>query len=605
MIIRTRDLLMKPIASITPKVKKQELNSRIKGALFLVTFVFFFLVYRLFQISVLRNNYYIALARDQQIITTEISPKRGSIFSNDILNKAGRSILAESLERFALLVTPKNVPEEEQDKIATILDDYVEDKDKNGIIEVLKRDSMYAPPLIHNLSQKQVEEIGQKVNPKIALNFDETAGDLIYFSDGIIFLREFKRFYPEDNLASHLLGFVDNEGNGQYGVESFNNKELRGSRGTVALEKDNSGEVLSQIGSIQTKDGWSLVLTIDHNIQSYTEKRLTKAISDYQAESGTIIILDPKTGAILALASQPDYNPNDFAKTSYDKFVNRAISQQYEAGSVMKPFTVSAALDLGLVKPEDTNDFPASLTIGSYTINNVADHSYPGANITGILDNSINTGTVWLADKLGNQDFYDYLKNFGFGAKTNIELPSEITGDLPDVQKWRDIHRATISFGQGHAVTPIQLVSGYGAIANNGELLKPYIIKEKFGANGRVETEKQVVRQVITPETAKTVRDMLRHVVEFGHARHAEVKGYSIGGKTGTAQIPLPDGGYSETETIQTFVGMGPTDEPKFVIGVILEKPKNAIFADSSTVYVFSDIAKFIFNYWQIPPDKQ
>lgn len=577
---------------------------RLAGFVVILILVFLSFIGETFRVAILKNDYYRALAKDQQIITADIAPKRGVIYLTDPVSPNSKTILAESVERFALAVTPKNVPPNRRKEIAHLIDPYVGEKNQNEIIKVFEKNSLYAPPLAHGLVKKEVEEIAQKIDPKIKLNFDAESGNIIYFTNGIMFLREFDRFYPEDNLLSQIVGFVNYQGEGKYGLEGFYNNELRGTRGSVALEKDNQGELLQEVGAIQRENGAQLSLTIDLNIQYFVEKRLAKAMEDYKAESGTVIIMEPGSGAVLALANLPDYNPNEFAKTEYEKFMNPAINKQYEAGSVMKPFTIAAALDLGVIDKEMKNDFPSSVTIGSYTISNVADKSYPNTDIIGILDNSINTGTVWVAEKLGNEHFYNYLKNFGFGAKTSIDLTGEIEGELPDWKKWKDIHRATISFGQGDAVTPIQLITGYNVIANNGILMRPFILKEKVNAKGeKIKTEPQEVRRVISENTALELRKMLQHVVEYGHAKHAAVTGFSIGGKTGTAQIPLPEGGYSEDQTIQTFAGMGPISDPKFVILVVLHKP-NTQYADSSTVYVFSDIAKFILNYWQIKPIK-
>lgn len=584
--------------------KEIHYSRRSVGALFVILLIFISFVWELFSKSILNNQYYLALAHNQQVMTTELAPKRGVIYASDDIEADKKAVVADSVERFALSVTPKNVPSSKRRKLAAIFKPYINDLSQDQIIKILAKDKMYTPPLKHGLDKKQVKEIANKINPKIEINFDKGSGDIIYLSDGIMFLREFSRLYPENALSSHILGFVDKEGRGRYGIEEYYDLELKGISGSVAVEKDSSGEILNKIGTIQRKNGIDLVLTIDRNIQYFVENKLAEAVEKYAAESGIVIIIDPKTGAIISMASSPSYNPNEYTKTEYSKFLNPATNQYYEAGSVMKSFTVAASLDLGLVTPDTKNDFPNSLTIGSYTISNVGDKSYPNSTVTGILDNSINTGAAWLAQKLGKENFYNYLKNFGFGQKTNIEIPGEIAGKLADFKKWKDIDLATISFGQGQAVTPIQLAAGYSAIVNGGKLMQPYLIKEKIiDGNKVIKTEPKEIRQVINSETSDKLKVMLEHVVEYGHAQHAAVPGYKVGGKTGTAQIPVR-GVYSEEETNQTFVGTSPIDEPKFVITVILHKPKNSIWADSSTVYVFSDIAKFILNYWQVPPNK-
>jgi len=587
-----------------PKNKKENdfTKRRIRGVLFIFILLIVFFVVELFNTAIRKNQYYLALAKNQQIITTNISPMRGSIYASDDLENSKVALLAHSVERFALSVTPKNIPKSSYQKLAAIFDEYIDDKSQEDLIKTFSKNSMYTPPIKHGLTKSQVEAIANKINPKLKLNFDKEVGDIIYFTQGVLFIREYMRMYPEESLASHTLGFVDQEGTGQYGIEGFDDAELKGSGGSIALERDNAGALLDEIGQIEKHNGEDIVLTIDRNVQHFVEDKLAQAMETYKSEFGQIIVMDPKTGAIIAMSGKPDFNPNDFKKTEIKNFLNPILNSQYEPGSAMKPFTVSAALDLGLVEPSTKNNYPSSITIGSYTISNVADKSYPDADITSILDNSINTGATWLADKVGNKLLHDYLTNFGFGQKTGLNLPGEITGDLPDWQKWRDINRATISFGQGDAVTPIQLTSAYTVFANKGVLMKPHIIKEVMLPNNKIKkTEPQVVRQVISEKTAETVKEMLQHVVEFGHAKRAAVDNYQIGGKTGTAQIPLPDGSYSEDITNQTFVGLDSSPDPRFVVSVILHKP-NTKFADGSTVYIFHDIAKFLLNYWQIPP---
>ena len=284
-------------------------------------------------------------------------------------------------------------------------------------------------------------------------------------------------------------------------------------------------------------------------------------------------------------------------------FLNGAAQKLFEPGSVLKPITMAAGLEMGVITPETTYTDPGSIKVGSYVIYNYHQQKYGEKTMTEVLENSDNVAMVWLSQQIGEESFYEYLKNFGFGAKTGIDLETESEGKLLELKQWRPIHLATISFGQGIAVTPIQIISSYIAIANKGEFLQPYIVDKIVEPSGKViQREPKKIRRIIKEETAKTITEMMVSVVKKGHGKKAGVEGYQIAGKTGTAQIPDPEkAGYLEGINIGSFAGFAPANDPKFVMLVKIDKPKNMEWAEASAAPVFGEIAEWLLNYFEIP----
>jgi len=443
---------------------------------------------------------------------------------------------------------------------------------------------------------------------------ESVSGDPINFK-GLGYEMESYRYYPEKNLASQLVGFVNYENVGNYGLEGYYNKALAGKAGSLKSERGSGGNIIivNDREYVKPEAGDDLVLTIDRAVEFYICKKLEESEPRYKYDSATIIIVKPDTGEIVAMCSWPSFDPNNYGDVKkVETFSNEAVSNQYEPGSVFKTITMAAALDQKKVTPQTTyNDTGQRMIDGWKKPISNSDFETAGAHgktdMKTVLEKSLNLGAMFAMEQIGPKIFADYVQKFGFGEKTDIELGAETAGNIKPLLKDKilPIDAATASFGQGVAVTPLQMVMSYAAIANGGVLMKPFLVKEVIKADGtKTETVPQELRRVVSAEAAQTVSAMLAEVVEKGHSKLAGVPGYYVGGKTGTAQIPSPKGGYLESQYIHTFVGFAPVDKPRFVMLVKLDKPKGFKFAESSAAPIFGDIADFLLNYYQIPKER-
>lgn len=567
-----------------------------KRLIFLISVFFLFallMIVRLFNIQILQHSFYEALASGQHDIYTELFPKRGEIYMQDTsANKKSSKLYPYAINQELTLVyaQPKNVeePEEVAEKIAPILE-----LEKGDILlKLSKKDDPYEP-LKHEVEDSVVDEIKEL--------------DL----KGIGFAKESVRFYPEKNIGAHVLGFVgfkENERCGQYGLEGYFDGKLKGKEGFLKTEKDVSGSLIgiAERNFKSAQDGSDLVLTLDHTIQFMACDLLSKEALRHGAEGGSLIIMNPETGAVLAMCNYPDYNPNDYSEVeNINLFNNSAIFNQYEPGSVFKAITMAAALNEKKVNPNTIYNDEGSVKIGPYTIKNSDGESYGLQTMTEVLEKSLNTGAIFAAEQVGREVFRKYLKEFGFGKLTGIELDTEASGDISSLDKNGDIYTATASFGQGITVTPLQMVTAFSTIANGGKLVKPYIVDKIIRYNGEeIKTQPQIVSQVISPRSATLLGGMLVSAVRNGYGKKAGVPGYYIAGKTGTAQVPHPEKkGYSD-KTIHSFVGFGPVDNPVFAMIVKLDDPKDVKFAADSAAPLFGQLADFLLKYYQVPPEE-
>ena len=546
------------------------------------------IIVRLFTLQVLQHSFYTVMATETHEVYKNLFPERGSIYTKE---KGELYPLVTNHEYYLVYAEPSKIesPKKIVDSLTSILG-LEEEEWKDLLNRLSKTDDPYEP-IKHKVPKNQVEQIE-------ALELD-----------GIGFLPESYRFYPEKGIGGHIFGFVsikDEEKIGQYGLEGYFNKELSGKSGLLKSFKDALGSLIT-IGprSIQkAEDGTDLVLTIDRNVQFTACQKLKEFYDYYQAESGTVIIMEP-TGAILAMCSLPDFDPekyNEVADINY--FNNPAIFYSYEPGSVFKTITMSAALDAGKITPETTYEDTGELKVGPYTIRNFDNKAYGEQTMTQALAQSLNLGAAYAAEQLGKSALEEYIKKFGFGKNTGIELDSEMPGDIKNLDRPGDVYYLTASYGHGITVTPIQLISAYGAIANSGLLMTPYIVKEKILSDETtVTTQPQPVKQVISKKTSSVITGMLTQVVESSYDKKARVPNYYLAAKTGTALIPAAGGGYSN-QTIHTIVGFGPISKPSFVILIKMDKIKRGpTYASDSIGPLFSQLAKFLLNYYQIPPD--
>lgn len=421
---------------------------------------------------------------------------------------------------------------------------------------------------------------------------------------GLVFTPYLQRSYPEKSLASNILGFISREGRGYYGIEERYFDQLAGESRKVWLSLDpNRVEDRPNVPK-----GIDLILTIDREIQSEVETVLDQAIDESGSEAGTILVMDPKTGDILAMATTPRLDLNEFWR--YDEVFtdstpfNRAISKTYEPGSVFKVLTMAAALDSGAVKPDTTFLDTGSIEVGGNIIHNWDRGAWGPQTMLGCMQHSLNVCLAWVATELGANRFYQYMQAFGFGRLTGIDLAGEEAGrlKLPGDSDWYEADLGTNSFGQGVAVTPLQMVMAISSVANNGKMVIPRIVLSFVDQNRQYNTSPQIAGEPISAETAHTLTEMLATSLEV-ESSVALVEGYRVAGKTGTAEIPTPTG-YTSSQTNASFVGWGPVDDPRFLVYVWLEKPTTAPWGSVVAAPVFRQVVERLVVLMNIPPDK-
>ena len=416
-----------------------------------------------------------------------------------------------------------------------------------------------------------------------------------------------KRVYPDDRVGASALGFVNDDGVGQSGVEARFDTALRGTPGQLVVERDPTSRTLA-VGLrrlMPAVDGSELVLTLDLVMQAAAERELARVAKAEKAASGTIVILDPDTGAILALASTPGFDPNDVAHADPEAFRDRAVSWTYEPGSTMKAITVAAALNEHVVEPSTTYEDKGYAVIGGRILNNAQGKSYGRLDISGILEKSANAGAVFVAQRLGAEKLYRYLRDFGFGKTTGVDLAAEASGTIRPIAEWYPVDLGTAAFGQGLTVTPLQLAAAYAAIANGGTLHQPYLVQEVRTPDGSVtRMQPHPIRRVLSPETAAIMREMLTHVIDRGIASAARMPGYSVAGKTGTAQIASADGSYLADQYVSSFVSLLPARDPRFVTLVVLDRPQSRLLGTLSAMSAFTGLAGDLMRYARIEPDR-
>lgn len=548
-------------------------------------FLFLCIVIRLFYWQIIRAEFLQSQADNQHFTDTKLDAVRGNIFFSD------RSILASSNPSFTLYGLPKEITKDQRIQVtyalAKVLSDSAIDVDilAKDIVNKLEQD-LYWVSLKKNISSDQKKQI-EKLN-----------------LSGIGFNQGSSRFYPEGSSSAHLLGFVNSDAKGNFGLEGYYDGELKGIFGLMRHEKDALGLPIL-IGSFLTNDarnGKNLILNVDRSIQYIVEQALKTGVEKYGAKAGSVVVMDPATGGILAMASFPNYSPATYFDFPKEFYRNPVVADQYEPGSTFKVLVMAAALDEDLLKSDTKCDnCSGPVSISGFSIRTWNNKYYPDSTMKDVIVHSDNTGMVFAARKLGLDKFYSYIENFGFGASTNIDLQDESSPDIRAKNSWGEIDLATASFGQGIAVTPIQMVTAVSAIANGGNLMEPHMVKEISGENGSFVIKPKVVRRVIKDSTAQVIKEMMLAAVEEGEARTFKIKGFKVAGKTGTAQIPVA-GHYDASKTIASFVGFAPADDPKFVMLVRYDEPSSSIFGAETAAPTFFEIAKQLLLYYKIAP---
>jgi len=552
-------------------------NIRVIGVLFLSMFLIAGI--RAFTLQIIQSDWLQEKLEEQSMKKEVLSNKRGTLYD------ANGVELAVNLDVDSLYARPRQIQNKREaaKKLCTIL----------GI----SRDK-----LLGMLQNKQsFVWLKRKITPDQSEKIKELK------LSGLGFIRESQRFYPHKELAGQVLGYVGVDCQGLEGIERGFDQQIKGTSGFVLVHRDALGQGLFPEGikKVDAIRGYDLVLTIDKNIQYIAEKELQAAVTAARARGGLALVMDPRTGAVLAMAVDPAFNPNQGARRAGQTWKNRAITDVFEPGSIFKPIVVGSALEEGLVKPGDLyNCENGSYCIGKRVIHDVHPHGL--LSVTEVIKYSSNIGASKIAQHLGKERFYQYIRKFGFSQQSGIELPGEVTGYMPHSSQWRDINLGTISFGQGVSVTALQMASAYSAIANGGVLMRPYLVKRIQDENGVIiqETVPRAVRRVISEHNARLLREMLMSVTqEGGTGQKAVVEGFEVAGKTGTAQKIAANGrGYSD-KCISSFVGFVPAQDPKLTIIVVIDEPKGVTYGGVVAAPAFSKIAQQVFCYQQVYPE--
>lgn len=547
-------------------------------------FLFGLLTVRLAYLEVFRNSHYLSLALEQRLRPIPILANRG-----DITDRNGNK-LAVSISTDAVYAIPVEV--KDKDKAAAALAPLL-DLDVAWLKERLsKRQSMVWLKLkvdvdtakkVRLLEEQGIQGIGVTERPQ--------------------------RFYPHGDLAAQVLGFAGIDNQGLEGLEAYYDRYLRGNPGMVMRERDARGQAIP--GGVERRlppqDGYHLKLTIDQVIQYTAERELEKAVIDTKSAFGIIILVQPKTGDVLASAVYPSFDPNNYSQYPADTWRNRAVTDQFEPGSTFKVVTGAAALDVGVTKLDEVFVDPVRLVRWGGRVSCWRAQGHGRETFVEAMENSCNPVFAILgADRLGPQRFYDYVKAFGFGSRTGIDFPGEVFGMVPKPGKTQHgelLQWANIGFGQGIAVTPMQMVMMVSSIATGGQLMKPHLVKEITDTNGNVikQFNPEPVRQVVSQNTAQQIATVMRSVVVNGGGHNAEIPGYAVAGKTGTAQMASPNGGYSE-DRLASFLGFAPVHDPQIAGIVMLVKiGMRPAYGGTWAAPVFAKVAEQALEYMGVP----
>ena len=416
---------------------------------------------------------------------------------------------------------------------------------------------------------------------------------------GLSFVTEEQRIYPLNHVAAQVVGYAGTDNHGLAGLELGLERLLSGKPGEETVIQDPSGRVIDVINSTAAREGENVTLTIDHTIQAHAEAVLRKTIDRSHAKGASAIVLDPRTGAILAMAVERGYDANRFPIVPEDRQRNRTVTDTYEPGSTFKIVTVSAVLSEGLATPQTRFTLPYEIHVADRVIKDAHLRGTETMTVDQILSFSSNVGTVTLAEKLGSERLSEWIRRFGFGRKTGIDFPGETRGIAPPLERWSGSTIGTLPIGHGIAITPVQMAAAYGTVANDGVWLQPHLV-DRVGTNGRPAV---VARRVLTHHVAQQVRRMMEDVVIEGTGQEAQLPGYTVAGKTGTAAKPDSEGGYSKSAYVASFVGFVPARNPRLVILVTVDEPGTAIWGGVVAAPAFQEIAGFDLQYLQIPPD--
>lgn len=549
---------------------------------FFVFLLFVFLItVKLFVLQVLKpiKNF------PEYLKTYKLNPERGKIYDQN------GEILATNELIYQLIIDPKKITKE------NLKDQYFNFLEKKLGIDTASLEAKFNPQSQWLPIKKLSLEEKKSLEKNSSFNF--------YFEE----IQE--RFYPESSLSAHLTGFVGKNDNGEpigyFGIEGYYDKELTGIPGIVKTERNifNLPIIIGNQELLPPKNGRDIYLTINKGVQKIIKENLRASLDKYQAKAGCIIVANPNGMEILGLTCLPDYDPNEYYRYDNEVFKNPAISQLYEPGSIFKPLIVAAALEAKKIKPNDTVNEDKPYEVGQYQIK-TWNNQYEGKiSITRVLEKSSNVGMIKIGNKLGEKNLYQYLQKYGFNEVTGIDLQEEITGSIKPINQWYPIDFATLTFGQGIAVTPMQMITAFAAIINGGYLYQPHVVKKIVDEKKSYLIKNHLRRKILSEKTSEIIKKMLYSTVENAEVNWQKIKppGYQIGGKTGTAQIPIA-GHYDPNKTVASFIGFFPINQPKYLILVILKEPSTSIWGSETAAPTFFEVVKELIVYYNIPPDK-
>ena len=515
------------------------------------------------------------LASSQQREELDITARRGAIFDRNGVQ------LAFGERAITVYANPKQIVDPRDAAIA--------------VGEALGLDAGKLYPLLTDRSRGFVY-LARKADPEKveALEAQEIAG--------IGFQPEERRVYPQRALASEVVGYAGTENSGLSGLELQLDDELAGSDGSRTIVRDPFGRTIDVLDAEQVEDGKDVFLTIDDTIQGHTERVLRRVTARWTAESASAVVLDARTGGILALAVEPGFDANDYptvAKWDEENLRNRAVTDTYEPGSTFKIVTVGGVLETNLVSPSTKFRLPYKIPVADRVIHDALPRGTQTMTVAQILSRSSNVGVVTLAQQLQRDGLDEWIHRFGFGRPTGIDFPGESPGIVLKPEEWSGSTIGNVPIGQGIAVTPIQMAAAYGAIANDGVWLQPHLV-DRIEGSGRVVPKE---RRVLSEGTAQELTEMLRGVVEEGSGTTAQIPGYRVAGKTGTAAKPEPTGGYSDSRYVASFVGFAPAKHPELVVLVTVDEPRGTIWGGVVAAPAFAEIMEFVLQYLEVPPD--
>ncbi len=592
-------------------------SSRRRRLVFCIFFLFFVIcLSRLFYIQCFRNKYLTLLARKQQNLFISLEPHRGTIFDRNLRP------LAINLPAESLYIVPQEIKDKEYtiQKLISVLNSvemppWMKPRQvnpvrsnspeataaplvwtSNGVNSSVEAGRAYLKGKLD--SNKHFVWIGRKLPSDVA----DTVRKLNL--PGVYFIKESKRVYPNFHLASHLIGFAGLDNKGLEGIELSYDRYLAGISGWGVLLRDGRQERLGLWEKlVLPNNGYNLILTIDEVIQFIVERELDRIVEKFHPKSASIVIMNPLTGGILALANRPTYDLNRTAQTEDKIRRNRAITDLFEPGSVFKVITASAALEESIVEVEDR----FFCENGAYRIANhlLHDHRPHGwLTFREIIEQSSNIGVTKVAQKIGKGLLYKYIKKFGFGGKLGIDLPGEVSGIVKEPSRWSELSIGAVPFGQEVGVTVLQLASAISVIANQGKLMKPYVVCEIRDEEGVLVKQfyPEVLTRVISAETALKLKEILVGVIENGTGRLARIEGLPAAGKTGTAQKVEPSGRYSHRKFIASFIGFAPADNPKIAVAVVVDEPQPVYYGGVVCAPAFKNICSDVLKYLQMQP---